>query len=64
MDWIFNNSASGNYTTDMTMDTGSMNTIFATTYDNYIPYNELINWLPYKWEKYIPIWHLVKSYEF
>lgn len=22
----------------------------------------LIDWLPYKWKKYIPTWHLVKSY--
>jgi len=22
----------------------------------------LIDWLPYKWKKYLPTWHLVRSY--
>jgi len=23
----------------------------------------LTDWLPYKWKKYLPTWHLVRSYE-
>ncbi len=63
MSWYYNNSSSGACTANVTMDTAAMDTIFTTTYDNYIPYDELINWLPYKWKKYIPTWHLVRSYK-
>ena len=62
MSYTWDNSASGSTTADFTMDTTSLNTIFATTYDNYT-YNEWIDWLPYKWKKYIPTWHLVRSYK-
>ena len=38
------------------------NTITASTYN--ITYNEWIDWIPKscKWKKYIPTWHLVRSY--
>jgi len=26
------------------------------------PHDEMLNWLPYHYDKYIPTWHLVRSY--
>ena len=28
-----------------------------------LTYNEWVDWFPYKWKKYIPTWHLVRSYK-
>ncbi len=44
--------------------TASTNTISIDTLNNTtleLP-DPLIDWLPYKWKKYLPTWHLVKSY--
>lgn len=51
--WNFTTSTAS--TDTITLDAGS-NT---TTWDLPDP---LIDWFPYKWKKYIPTWHLVKSY--
>ena len=54
MNW----ATSGTNTINITTDT-------AGVFNNFIPtYNEYLEWLPEacQWEKYIPIWHLVKSY--
>ena len=51
--WVINTQFDTTGTTDWT------DTITATTIE--LP-DELIDWLPYKVEKYLPTWHLVKSY--
>jgi len=58
MAYVFTNSASGNTTTDF-IDTTD---IGITTVTLDLP-DPLIDWLPYKWEKYFPSWHLVRSYK-
>ena len=57
MAYVFTNSTSGNTTTDFSHTVDMATT---TTWDLLDP---LIDWLPYKWDKYIPTWHLVRSYK-
>jgi len=45
--------------TDTTNDTITFDKLGVTTWSLPDP---LIDWLPYKWKKYLPTWHLVKSY--
>ena len=40
---------------DVTTNTGNYLTVTSP--------DPLIDWLPYKWKKYIPTWHLVRSYK-
>ena len=63
MSWDYNTTTIGDF--GLCTNTASSQTItFAAdtnTTDLWV-YEPLINWLPYKWKKYIPTWHLVKSY--
>ena len=52
--WISTPSSVGTFANTTTVDTAA-----TTTWDFPDP---LIDWLPYKWEKYLPTWHLVRSY--
>ena len=57
MNWtMFTNSTAGSNWTD----TQTLNLDCSTT-TLELP-DPLIDWLPYKWEKYLPTWHLVRSY--
>ena len=59
------NTFTGNYLTMFTSNdystTNTCNIDFDTNTTLELP-DSLIDWLPYKWKKYLPTWHLVKSY--
>lgn len=54
-DYTFS-TAGGNWTDTQTLDLGTPTTTLE------LP-DPLIDWLPYKWKKYIPTWYLVRSYK-
>jgi len=56
----YNGSASGTSIVFDTTDTAAVDG--GTTYTFELP-DPLIDWLPYKIEKYLPTWHLVRSYQ-
>lgn len=62
MDYRFNNSASGD-TANLTYDTGGI--IDCTSNFTLISPEPLIDWLPNSclYTKYVPTWHLVRSYQ-
>ncbi len=50
-------------TVNFTSSTAGTDTITLTTGNTTLDLpDSLIDWFPYKWKKYIPTWHLVKSY--
>ena len=55
-DWTFSNQLQSSGTS-FAFDTAGT----ATTYTVELP-DPLIDWLPYKIEKYLPTWHLMRSY--
>jgi len=65
MSWDYNTRGTGGFGL---ITSGNTNTTFATQVDAVATTtwdypDPLIDWLPYKWEKYIPTWHLVRSYK-
>ena len=53
-----------NFYTGVTTSAGTSTLIydFITPTETYLP-DPLIDWVPYKIEKYIPTWHLMRSYK-
>ena len=59
MNWNFTSSSDTCYNTSGI--TGDL--VFDTTTTTWDLPDPLIDWFPYKWKKYLPTWHLVRSYK-
>jgi len=53
MSWFLNADSGTTSQLSLNTITGSDTTFFP---------DPLIDWLPYEWKKYIPAWHILKSY--
>jgi len=60
MNWI-NTNSNCNYI--FSTETNNCMTVTDTDTITLDLPDPLIEWLPYKWKKYLPTWHLVRSYQ-